>query len=43
MWIPRQMFLLKIATINFALKIVMDLLESNIIILSYNNIVPWLP
>ncbi len=43
MWITWQMFLLKVATINFALKLVMDSLESSVIGISYNNIGPWLP
>jgi len=37
------MLLLKVATINYALEFIMDSLESSIIVLSYNNIVPWLP
>jgi hypothetical protein len=37
------MLLLKVATINYAPKFVMDSLESSIIVLSYNNTVPWLP
>jgi hypothetical protein len=40
MWIAQWLFLLKVATINSALEFVMD---SSIIVLSYNNIVPWLP
>jgi hypothetical protein len=43
MWIAWQVFLLKVTTINFALEFVIDLLESSIIVLSYKNIVPWLP
>ncbi len=39
MWIVQWLFLLKVATINSALKFVMD---SSIIVLSYNNLVPWL-
>ncbi len=40
MWIAQWLFLLKVATINSALEFVMD---SSIIVLSYNNIVPWHP
>jgi len=43
MWVVQQMFLLKVATLNYAPKFVMDSLESSIIVLSYNNIITWLP
>ncbi len=43
MWIAWLMFLLKVTTINYVPEFVMDSFESNIIVLSSNNIVPWLP
>jgi hypothetical protein len=43
MWIVWWVFLLKDATMNFDPYIIVNSHESSTILLSYNNMVPWLP
>jgi hypothetical protein len=43
MWIARQVSVLKDATMNFHLDIITDSHESSTILISYNNMVTWLP
>jgi hypothetical protein len=42
MWTARRVLVLKDATMNFDLHIVTNSHESSTILLSYNNVVPWL-
>ncbi len=42
MWIARWMLILKDATMNFDLNIVTNSHESSTILVSYNNMFPWL-
>jgi len=42
MWTIRRVLVLKDASMNYDPNIVTDSHESNTILLSYNNMVPWL-